>query len=79
MGCCNNQTQEKLLCYCFNITENAYKNALKQGKNAVLKDFVVYQTKTKQCNCENLNPSQQCCLKDFKKLENLEKNPIQEN
>ncbi len=72
MGCCNTKTDEKLLCYCFNITENAYIEALKQGKGSVLKDFVVFQTKNNLCNCENLNPFKQCCLKDFKILEKMQ-------
>jgi hypothetical protein len=69
MGCCNKKTDEKLLCYCFNISENAYIEALKADKGSVLKDFVVLQTKNNYCNCENLNPSKQCCLKEFKKME----------
>lgn len=73
MGCCNNKTNKKLLCYCFNITENAYINALKKGKGGVLMDFVIFQTKNNYCNCENLNPSKQCCLKDFKQLKNSQK------
>ncbi len=56
MGCCNTKTDEKTLCYCFNISENAYIEALKAGKGSVLKDFVVFQTKYNYCNCENLNP-----------------------
>jgi len=74
MGCCNTKIDEKTLCYCFNISENAYLEALKTGKGAVLKDFVVFQTKYNYCNCENLNPSKQCCLKEFKKLEISVKN-----
>jgi len=69
MSCCNTKTNEKPLCYCFNISENAYLKALKSGKGKVLKDFVVFQTKHNYCNCENLNPSKQCCLKTFKALE----------
>jgi len=69
MGCCNTKTDEKPLCYCFNISENAYIEALKARKGGVLKDFVVFQTKHNYCNCENLNPSKQCCLKEFKKIE----------
>jgi hypothetical protein len=69
MGCCNTNTNEKLVCYCFNIAESAYVKALKEGKGSALKDFVVFQTKHNYCNCENLNPSKQCCLKDFKVLE----------
>ena len=77
MGCCNTKIDEKTLCYCFNISENAYLEALKTGKGAVLKDFVVFQTKYNYCNCENLNPSKQCCLKEFKKLEISVKNQIE--
>jgi hypothetical protein len=69
MDCCNSKSNEKLLCYCFNISENAYIKAIKAGKGALLKDFVVFQTKHNYCNCENLNPSKQCCLKSFKALE----------
>ncbi|MBT5286321.1 MAG: hypothetical protein HOL87_00620 [Candidatus Thioglobus sp.] len=69
MGCCIAKTNEKTLCYCFNISENAYIEALKAGKGDILKGFVVFQTKYNYCNCENLNPSKQCCLKAFKQLE----------
>ncbi len=69
MGCCNTKINEKLLCYCFNISENAFIEALKMDKGKVLKDFVIFQTKHNYCNCTELNPSKQCCLKDFKLLE----------
>lgn len=69
MDCCNTKMNEKLLCYCFNISENAYIKALKLGKGNILKDFIVFQTKHNYCNCKNLNPLKQCCLKDFKVLE----------
>ena len=71
MGCCNTKTNEKLLCYCFNISDNAYIEALKLGKSSTLKAFVVFQTKHNYCNCKNLNPSKQCCLKDFRYLEKI--------
>lgn len=69
MRCCHPKTDEKLLCYCFNISESAYIEALKTDKGAVLKEFVIFQTKHNYCNCENLNPSKRCCLKDFRKFE----------
>ncbi|KAA0450154.1 MAG: hypothetical protein FXV79_03325 [Candidatus Thioglobus sp.] len=69
MACCNLKTNEKILCYCFNISENAYIEALQCGKGTALKDFVIFQTKHNYCNCENLNPQKHCCLKDFKVLE----------
>ena len=46
MGCCNTKIDEKPLCYCFNISENAYIEALKAEKGDVLKSFVVFQTST---------------------------------
>jgi hypothetical protein len=39
------------------------------GKSDTLKDFVIFQTKHNYCNCKNLNPSKQCCLKAFKALD----------
>ena len=69
MDCCNTKIDKKLLCYCFNISKNAYVEALKTGKSKILKDFVVFQTKHNYCNCEKLNPAKRCCLKDFKIIE----------
>ena len=69
MGCCSSNKNQELLCYCFNITKESFINALNEGASKAIKDFVVYQTKNNLCNCEVLNPSKQCCLKDFKKLE----------
>ncbi|CAB5497349.1 hypothetical protein THERMOT_679 [Bathymodiolus thermophilus thioautotrophic gill symbiont] len=73
MDCCNEKIDKKLLCYCFNISEHAYFEALKQNKAHILKEFVVFQTKHNYCHCKNLNPSKQCCLKDFKALEKTKK------
>jgi hypothetical protein len=73
MGCCHAKINEKLLCYCFNISENAYLKAIELNQNKILKDFVVFQTKYNYCNCEHLNPSKKCCLKQFKILENQAK------
>lgn len=69
MGCCNTKTNVKTLCYCFNISEDSYLKSLEMDKSATLKDFVIFQTKHNYCNCENLNPSKQCCLKAFKVLD----------
>ncbi|BBB24042.1 conserved hypothetical protein [Isorropodon fossajaponicum endosymbiont JTNG4] len=74
MSCCDTKNNEKQLCYCFNITESAYIEAIKQGKENVLKGFAVFQTKHNYCHCKNLNPSGQCCLKDFKILDNSRTN-----
>ncbi|SFV61697.1 hypothetical protein MNB_SUP05-5-679 [hydrothermal vent metagenome] len=70
MGCCDNKDNEKLLCYCFNISENAYKKSLEVGQGEILENFVIFQTKHNYCNCEKLNPNKKCCLKEFKKIKN---------
>jgi len=71
MGCCGSNGNQELLCFCFNITKESFIDALNEGNSKVIKDFVVHQTKKNLCNCEELNPSKQCCLKEFKKLEKL--------
>jgi len=52
-------SDEGLLCYCFGVTKQDFKN------NPATRDFVVAQTKTGQCSCDTSNPSGRCCLKDF--------------
>jgi len=61
---------ERLLCHCFDISVAQYQQALEQGEAAMLKAFVVQQTKMAHCACEVRNPSGRCCLADFKRLEN---------
>ncbi len=55
------KSEQAMICYCFGITRN---DALRQPET---KDFVVTQTRAKQCACEVRNPSGKCCLKDFPK------------
>lgn len=55
------QTDNDLLCYCFGVSRADYK------LDPATKDFVIAQTKAKQCSCETSNPSGRCCLKDFPK------------
>ncbi|MDH5328127.1 MAG: hypothetical protein OEZ68_18700 [Gammaproteobacteria bacterium] len=50
---------DKKICYCFGITLSDIKN------NPLLKQFVIKQTKERNCSCETKNPSGRCCLKDF--------------
>jgi hypothetical protein len=69
--CCGQNKNDKLLCYCFGITEKVYLEALKKNKQNIIKDFVIYQTKNNHCHCVESNPSKKCCLKDFKKLESF--------
>ena len=57
------------LCYCFDISKTDYQTALKNHNATVIKDFVIEQTKTGSCACASRNPSGQCCLADFKRLE----------
>lgn len=53
-------SDESILCYCFNITKADYLN------NKTIKDFVFEQTKNNACSCDTSNPSGKCCLKYFK-------------
>jgi len=62
MECCNKNNDDKLICYCFNITENSFLQALGTNNGDTLMDFIIYQTKNNYCNCEKLNPSKNCCL-----------------
>ncbi|WP_420856745.1 putative iron-sulfur cluster-binding metallochaperone [Thiomicrorhabdus sediminis] len=50
-----------LICYCFGVSKQDYLN------DSTIKDFVIEQTKLKNCSCEVRNPSGKCCLKDFPK------------
>jgi len=50
---------DALLCYCFGVSKADFR------RNPNIKDFVVSQTKSKQCSCTTSNPSGRCCLKDF--------------
>lgn len=52
---------DELICYCFGVSKNDYLN------NPGTREFVVKQTKLKNCACEVRNPSGKCCLKDFPK------------
>ncbi len=49
-----------LSCYCFGVTHQ-------QARDPGIKQFVVEQTKKKNCACDIRNPSGRCCLKDFPK------------
>ncbi len=52
---------EFMLCYCFGITKQDYKN------DPSLRNYVIEQTRLGNCSCSTENPSGQCCLKDFPK------------
>ncbi|MDF1583786.1 MAG: hypothetical protein RQ733_09225 [Methyloprofundus sp.] len=61
--------EEDRLCYCFDISEAEYRAALEDGSAEMIKNFVIAQTKMALCACEVRNPSGQCCLATFKRLE----------
>ena len=61
--------QNEALCYCFDITAIKYVSALKAQCAEPIKNFVIQRTKTGECACEIRNPSGQCCLAHFKRLE----------
>jgi hypothetical protein len=57
------------LCYCYDISKAQYSQALKDNTAQQITDFVKEQTKAGACACEIRNPSGQCCLANFKRLE----------
>ncbi len=66
--CCSSQEEKPLLCYCFNISKESYQESLYFNKDKAITDFIIFQTKYNYCQCDKLNPNQQCCLKDFKQV-----------
>ncbi|MDO8845481.1 hypothetical protein [Methylicorpusculum sp.] len=62
--------QNDALCYCFDIGAEQYLSALKDHRAGPIKAFVMQRTQTGECACEIRNPSGQCCLAKFKRLEN---------
>ena len=62
--------QNDALCYCFDIDANQYLLAIKAHRAEPIKEFVMQRTKAGECACEVRNPSGQCCLANFKRLEN---------
>ena len=55
------EKDDVLICHCFGVSRADAK------KNAVIKEFVIQQTKIGNCSCETSNPSGRCCLKGFPK------------
>jgi len=58
--------KEVMLCHCFDISEAAYHEALADGTEEAIKNFVIAQTKQGLCACESRNPSGRCCLASFR-------------
>ncbi len=50
------------LCYCFDISEETYQNAVKAGTASKLKGAVISLTRESLCACTVRNPSGRCCL-----------------
>lgn len=65
----NTEIQQGWLCYCFDISKKQYQHALDTGTASEIKNFVIAQTKSHLCACDIRNPSGQCCLADFKRME----------
>ena len=59
------------LCYCFGISRQQFLQELKKTSFSQAKAFVIEQTRLGHCSCETRNPSGQCCLAEFKRLEHL--------
>lgn len=68
---------KKLLCYCFEISEQeALDEIQKSGKSRVY-ERVLELIKQNGCDCEVKNPKKSCCLPDIKewlKAQRLESN-----
>jgi len=59
--------ENRMICYCFDITFSRVMKEIEQAGHSVSKAFVVEQTKLKNCACDIRNPSGKCCLKEFPK------------
>ncbi len=65
------------LCYCFDISKADYRAALDNRNADEIKKFVIEQTRIGSCACSSRNPSGQCCLADFKRVEKVYANEPQ--
>lgn len=57
----------RVICYCFDISRSRVMEEIEKTGTCTSKDFVVEQTKLKNCACDIRNPSGKCCLKEFPK------------
>jgi hypothetical protein len=55
------KSENALICYCYGVTKKEAKS------NPATRQFVIEETKQKQCACQTKNPSGKCCLVDFPK------------
>ncbi|KAF3976893.1 MAG: hypothetical protein HFP77_09975 [Methylococcales symbiont of Iophon sp. n. MRB-2018] len=63
------EIKKNKLCFCFDIDTDIYYSALGTERAYYIKEFVIQRTKLNDCACEIRNPSGQCCLADFKRVE----------
>ena len=56
------QSADGLVCYCYGVTK------AEAAGDTSIRDFVIEETKQRQCACETRNPSGRCCLADFPKV-----------
>lgn len=52
---------DALICYCYGVTRDQALN------NPLARDYVISETRQKQCACSTRNPAGKCCLADFPK------------
>lgn len=62
---------DRLICYCFGITEGEVLGEMDHQGGGSAKAFVIEQTRRHNCACDVRNPSGRCCLRDFPKVERL--------
>ena len=80
-SCCkskqNNCSKAQLipgrLCYCFQYSEDDFRDAISQNKESDLLDDIKAKMKDPSCLCETANPSGKCCLADINKFIKEEK------
>ncbi len=60
-------TDNRQLCYCFNVTLNDILDEKEKGQEGDIKTYVTEQSRAGHCACEINNPAGRCCLVDFPK------------
>lgn len=61
------RSRDRLICYCFDITEGEVIGKIDHQGGSSAKEFVIEQTRLHNCACDVRNPSGRCCLKNFPK------------
>ncbi|MDZ4150393.1 MAG: hypothetical protein U1E01_04820 [Methylicorpusculum sp.] len=63
--------QKDALCYCFDIDAEQYSSALNDHRAEPIIAFIMRRTQAGECACQIRNPSGQCCLANFKRLQKV--------